>query len=155
MSECLTDSLLLGGIGAEERQQRSHQLRPEAPELFAVSQRELAEHSLPLSREADVRNSPVVICAQPLEEPLRLEAVDQLDRAVMFQSQSLGELSDGRSRSTKATHREQQLMLRGIQPGRARVLLGEDQEEAKLMPKLREQTVVAIREGTGHDVDIS
>jgi len=131
------------------------QLRPEAPELFAVSQRELAEHSRTASREAHVRNSPIVSCAQPPDEPLRLEAIEELDRAVMFQAQSLGELSYGRSRSTKATHRQQHLMLRGIQPGRARVLLGEEQKEAQLMAKLREQAVVAIREGIGHGAYIS
>jgi hypothetical protein len=90
-----------------------------------------------------------------LDEPLRLEPVEELDRAVMFQAQSLGELSDSRSRSTKAAHREQQLMLRGIQPGRARVLLGEEQEEAELMPEFRELAVVAVSEGIGHDADIS
>ena len=109
--------------------------------------RQAREETLAARRETDQHLSPVGPVPRAADETARLHAVDQLDGAVVAELEALGEGPDRRSLPAgHAAHGEEELVLLGCQPGRARRPLAEAEESTHVIAKLRESAVF----GGGH-----
>ena len=96
----------------QHRIQGSRQLRTGSFQFGAVFESELTQHGAACRSEADP-HFPLIVRARPPRDRARaLETVDQLDRAVMPNEQSGGNLPNrGPGAIGQALNREKQLML--------------------------------------------
>ena len=93
-------------------------------QLDQVSGGELAQDALATFGQRDADESAVTGIGTPLDQARRLRAVHKLDRAVMPQQQTGGEIADGRQLVTgMPLDRDQELVLNMSEPGRASVIL--------------------------------
>jgi len=103
------------------------------------------EHVRSASREPQTHDTAVVGVVDAPDEPGFFGAVDELHRAVMTQQQRVGDVTHRRAAiAAVATHRQQQLVLRGGDPRTDGLRLAPVQELAQRSPELEEALVVAV-----------
>ena len=113
-----------------------------------MRQRELREHALAVRRDPQSDFASIAFAAVALQEPARNTARRELDRAVMFELQSLREHADrGPIGERQGLEREQKLMLLRLDAGGPRSRRAEGQEAADLVANLGERDVIALTQG--------
>jgi uncharacterized protein involved in response to NO len=104
----------------------------------------------PRSRQVNADCTAIVRGAAAVDEAVLLEAVDQLDGAVMLEHEPLCNLADRGRFVAEAADSEQELVLLGLEPRFPRRRLGEGQKAAQLMTKLGQRGVVRRLQSGGH-----
>jgi hypothetical protein len=98
-------------------------------------------------REPEAHGASIVGVRAAGYEAGGLGAIDQPDRAVVAQQQVVGDVADRRPARVRMTaDREEELVLCGSEPGRARLLLAPAQEPAQARAKLQQPPVVVVAE---------
>ena len=93
--------------------------------------------------EPDPHRPVVIGIRRPTDEPDVLGPVHELHGAVVAQEQRPSKVRDGRSSGVVvAADREEELVLRGGQPGERRLLLAPPQEPPQARPQLEEPSIV-------------
>lgn len=134
-------------IGLERLPQRVHR-RSEVRELLEVQRAERLEPARALVRESQADGAQVVRVRSARDEPGSLGAIDQPDGAVVAQQEMVGDVADGRAARVGVTaDGEQQLVLRGRQPGRMGLPFAPAQKPAQARAKVEEPGVLRRRRG--------
>ena len=103
----------------------------------------MPEYPVPFGGDLDEDFAPVGAGLSPAHEAALGQAVDQLDRAVMLDLNSFGELGDsGLGALGKTLQGKQQLVLAGLEAGRVGSVLAEAEKAPELVAELGEGTVV-------------
>lgn len=98
-------------------------------ELLQVQCRQRLQPPLPVAGQLQTHEAMILGVTHSPDQTSGIGAIDQPDHAVMTQEQVVGDLSDRRSLlAAMASDRQQQLMLRGGEAGRTRLLLAPAQE---------------------------
>jgi hypothetical protein len=111
-------------------------------ELVAVGKGEPLEDLRPPRSELHVRDPAVDGAAPAAHEAALLEAVDELDGAVVLEHQALGQLAHRGDLVAEAPHREQQLVLLRLEARLARGVFREREEVAQPVTELGQRGVV-------------
>jgi hypothetical protein len=97
-------------------------------QLRAMRERQLPQHSFSPRRKSQQNLTAIVAAAIAPHPMIRLEAVEELDGAVMLDQQAPGQLTDRRFLSRRQPlQRLERLILLRLQPGGPRCLLAEVQ----------------------------
>ena len=103
------------------------------------------EYARPASREPQTHDPAVVGVVDAADQARFLGAVDELHRAVVAQQQRVRKITHSRAAIAEvAAHGEQQLVLRGRDPGPDGLRLAPVQELAQRGPEFQEALVVAV-----------
>jgi len=101
-----------------------------------MKQREFAQHLFTLRSEFDEHAPLILIVATALDEVTLYHTINQLDRTVVLNLKSFGELADGSfSPLRQSLEREKQLMLLRLKTCFASNLLAEMQKAPDLIAK--------------------
>src|SRR4051794_5700477 len=118
-----------------------------------MQQRERCQHRLAGLGDLEALASPVVRIGAGLHELRGRGALHQLDRRVVLELQDVGHVTDGRPLvAGPALDRQEQLVLRGGEPGCTRRVLGEPLEDAQRMAEASQRLVVGLRDRAGRHV---
>ncbi len=124
---------------------------PQTGQLLEMTRAQCLEPRAAVAAEGDPHDPLIRRIGTPLHEPRGLGAIDELDDAVVPQEEQLRELSHRRGLVTgRAPDREQELVLRGREARRRRLLLAPAQEPPQLPAELEQPRVVAVGEPPRH-----
>src|SRR5437016_2886198 len=135
---------------ADEPSERAHQRRPDRAQLGAMSERQAPQQPVPARGEPHQDPPAVARAARAPHQPARRHAIDQLDRAVMPDPEPCGEGADRRlGAAGEAAQREQELVLLGLEPGRACHRGAEGEAAAQGVAELGQRPVLRQRDVAG------
>jgi hypothetical protein len=141
-------------VGIENVRERRENLGGQSLKLLPVSQRQLAEDRLPFRRDLDQHLALVELVPEPPQDPGGHHPVDESDDGVMAELELPGEGADrGNGVLRESLDGQEQLVLLGLKPLRARGRLAERQEPPEEVAELRQRPVVGIggrSRGSGH-----
>jgi len=141
---------LLLVLSVSELLQHRAQFGSDPAELLPVSRGKILQDLLPSGRERDEDLTPIGFGDFAEDEMLRLQAIDQADRAVMGHLETLCEFADGNAVPTGETFdREEGLMLLRRDPGRMSGVLAETQKLAQRKPERGQRLVLGFGELSG------
>src|SRR5438876_54908 len=135
---------------AHELAKRAHQRGPGRAQLGAMSERQAQQQPVPARGEPHQDPAAVARAARAAHQPVRLHAIDQLDGAVMPDAEPRGEDADRRlGAAGQAAQREQELVLLGLEPARARHGSAEGEEAPQRVAELGQRPVLRQRDVAG------
>lgn len=124
--------------------------RGELAQPFKVGPGQLPHGPVAFRGQADPGNPPVVRVGRPFHQSRGLSAVNELDRALRPQHEVLSEIADrGRLPVPLALDRDEQLMLRGRQARRLRLVFAPPVEAAQGNAEFQQLLKVSLSE-PGH-----
>jgi hypothetical protein len=131
---------MLVGLGREPVQERG-----EAAQLTQMHRREPVDPATSEPGEPDPYHPPVGPVRRALDQTGGGSAIDEADDAVMPADQPFGELADRRSATVgMSLDRQQELVLRGRQPGGPGLCLTPLLEPAQCRPEFEQVRIVPI-----------
>ena len=115
-----------------------------------MSERQAQQQPVPARGEPHQDPAAVARAARAPHQPARRHAIDQLDRAVMPDPEPCGEGADRRlGAAGQAAQREQELVLLGLEPARARHGSAEGEEAPQRVAELGQRPVLRQRDVAG------
>jgi hypothetical protein len=100
-----------------------------------------------------VRLAAILGRAHALDQAALLQAIHELDRAVMTKHEALRQVTHRRGLRSRRSECQQQLVLLRLQPSLLGPLLGERQEATQLMTKLGQRAIISVRQTGSRHVD--
>jgi len=137
--------------GARDPLERLDQRRADGLELLPVKRCETLQHPPALRGEPDIDLAPVALPPLAPDEAPALQAIDQLDRAVVLDLEPLRQLADRRLPIRRQPpQRQEQLVLLRLETDGARCLLAPAQELPEPVPELGKRLVVLVTQDLPH-----
>src|SRR5262245_45194305 len=135
------------------RTRRRGDERPEGPperrghrgQLGQMGDGQGPEHGLALAGESDQDLTAIIAARRAAHEPTRHEAIDETDRAVVADLESLGQSADGRnSTGGQPLQSEERLMVLRLEAGDPSAAATPLEETADAVAELGERTILAL-----------
>src|SRR5438093_1794593 len=132
---------------ADEPAECTHQRGADRAQLGAMGERQSQQERPPVRGESHQDPAAVARAARSPDQAARLHAIDQLDGAVVPDAEPLGERADRRlGAARQAAEQEQELVLLGLEPARARRLGAEGVEAPQRLAELGQRPVLRQRD---------
>jgi hypothetical protein len=124
--------------------------RTEALEFVEMQRAQLPKSTRTERGQPQPHDTLIKVVDVTRDEPRLLGAIDETDRAVMTQQQRFRDVTDsGTTRVVVTAYRQEQLVLRGSEPGGLRLLLAPVEEPAEAGAERQQPHVLRIAE-VGH-----
>src|SRR5579862_928365 len=134
----------------QEPAQAADQVRSFFAQLGEAEAHDFVERRLTVAGQVEVDDTAVLAGALPFEQAALFKAIREFDDGVVLEAKLAGNFLDGGKRvGRKPSHRQEQLVLLGLQAFGACGVLAATQEAREVIPELRELFVLRPRKRSG------